>query len=333
MKNLGILLTNNYRLLSVAAMIDVFQSANSFCNKENKPEAFNIYLISNNPSTTSLNELPVYATDKVPKPDIILIPAFNTEQMEENIGKNLGYINWLKLQYNAGCEIASFCTGAFLLASTGLLTNIRATTHVQAAEKFKEAFPAVSLNSDKITTFEKGIYTSGGATNSFYLMFMIIEKYCGRNLLLKVSKYFAVDLNRTHQSYFSTFNPVTGHKDDLVTMVQEKMEKEYNERSTVEEFLVEIPASRRNLVRRFKGATGITPIEYLQRTRMEAAKKLLEDTNRTILDIMLQVGYNDLKTFRLLFKKITGLTPTEYREKFIPVRNKKLSSENEAIMA
>jgi len=95
------------------------------------------------------------------------------------------------------------------------------------------------------------------------------------------------------------------------------MDNEYNEFSTVEEFLNEIPASRRNLVRRFKGATGLTPIEYLQRRRMEAAKKLLEETNRTVLDVMLEVGYNDLKTFRQLFKKYTGLTPTEYRGKFM----------------
>src|SRR5690606_33243277 len=210
---------------------------------------------------------------------------------------------WLCQQYMKGTEIASFCTGAFLLAATGLLNDKPATTHINAAEVFSKTFPEVKINSKAITTFESRIYTSGGATNSFYLMFQIIEKYCGREILMKVAKYFAIDLNRKQQSYFSTFRPVTDHSDELVKMVQQRMDAEYNELSTVEEFLNEIPASRRNLVRRFKGATGLTPIEYLQRTRMEAAKKILENTNRTILDVMLEVGYNDLKTFRLLFKR------------------------------
>lgn len=318
MVSLGILLTRRHRLISIAAMLDVFSSANRFSISMGKPACFAISLIKMGDASALLDdEYPVYSLNNAPAQSIILIPAFATEDLKAAIELNSEVIPWLCQQYMKGTEIASFCTGAFLLAATGLLNDKPATTHINAAEVFSKTFPEVKINSKAITTFESRIYTSGGATNSFYLMFQIIEKYCGREILMKVAKYFAIDLNRKQQSYFSTFRPVTDHSDELVKMVQQRMDAEYNELSTVEEFLNEIPASRRNLVRRFKGATGLTPIEYLQRTRMEAAKKILENTNRTILDVMLEVGYNDLKTFRLLFKKYTGLTPTEYREKFM----------------
>ncbi len=318
MVSLGILLTRKHRLISIAAMLDVFSSANRFAERMGNQPYFSISLLSMGeiPGLIS-EEYPVYSIQEAPPLSLILIPAFATEDLSSAIEMNKEAIPWLCRQYQQGAEIASFCTGAFLLASTGLLNNKPATTHIQAAEAFSRNFPLVKVNARAITTFDNRIYTSGGATNSFYLMFQIIEKYCGRDLLLQVAKYFAIDLNRPHQAYFSTFKPVTDHGDELVKMVQQRMDNEYNEFSTVEEFLNEIPASRRNLVRRFKGATGLTPIEYLQRRRMEAAKKLLEETNRTVLDVMLEVGYNDLKTFRQLFKKYTGLTPTEYRGKFM----------------
>src|SRR5690606_36000999 len=197
------------------------------------------------------DEYPVYSLNNAPAQSIILIPAFATEDLKAAIELNAEVIPWLCQQYMKGTEIASFCTGAFLLAATGLLNDKPATTHINAAEVFSKTFPEVKINSKAITTFESRIYTSGGATNSFYLMFQIIEKYCGREILMKVAKYFAIDLNRKQQSYFSTFRPVTDHSDELVKMVQQRMDAEYNELSTLEEFLNEVPASRRNLVRRF----------------------------------------------------------------------------------
>jgi transcriptional regulator GlxA family with amidase domain len=147
-------------------------------------------------------------------------------------------------------------------------------------------------------------------------MLRVIEKYCGDDMAVKAAKYFAIDMNREQQSYFSTFQPIQNHKDELVSALQRKIENEFGETSTIEEMMTEIPASRRNLVRRFKVATGITPIEYLQKTRIEAAKRILEQTDKSILDIMLRAGYNDLKAFRQQFRKNTGMTPSAYREKF-----------------
>jgi transcriptional regulator GlxA family with amidase domain len=131
-----------------------------------------------------------------------------------------------------------------------------------------------------------------------------------------MAKVFAIDMNREQQRYFGHFNPVHDHGDDLVIKTQRCIENAYSDPGTIEHILQQIPASRRNIVRRFKQATGSTLIEYLQKTRIEEAKKLLEQTNRGIMEIMLDIGYNDLKTFRQLFKKSLGMTPKEYRDKF-----------------
>lgn len=135
-------------------------------------------------------------------------------------------------------------------------------------------------------------------------------------MALRIAKMFAIDMDRDQQAYFGTFQPIQNHGDGLVNMAQERIEKEYQEGSTIEEMIQDIPASRRNVVRRFKQATGVTPIEYLQKTRIEAAKKLLTQTDQSVLEVMLNSGYNDMKSFRQLFKKSAGLTPKEYRDKF-----------------
>ena len=123
-------------------------------------------------------------------------------------------------------------------------------------------------------------------------------------------------MDREQQTYFGTFLPAQNHGDELVSIAQQRIEKSYQEAGTIEDLIQDLPSSRRNVVRRFKHATGLTPIEYLQKTRIEAAKKLLEQTNQRMLEVMLSSGYNDPKAFRKVFRKTVGMTPTEYRDKF-----------------
>jgi transcriptional regulator GlxA family with amidase domain len=317
MVQLGILLTRHHRLLSVAAMLDVFETVNRFYEGDGQPAFFEISLLhphSSNPPAYSGH--PVYPLQEAPRQTIILIPAFGSNDLQGAVSDNAECLNWLQQQHQRGTEIASFCTGAFLLAASGLLDKKPATTHIQSAMAFSKAFPMVQLQPSEITTFQQGIYTGGGATNSFHLMLRVLEKYCGRSMTLRVAKYFAIDMDREQQAYFGTFQPVLNHKDELVSALQQRIKSRFQETGTLEELLSEIPASRRNLARRFKAATGLTPIEYLQRTRIEAAKDLLEQTGQSILEVMLNTGYNDLKTFRQLFRKTTGMTPTAYRDKF-----------------
>jgi len=236
--------------------------------------------------------------------------------MGQALCANKSFIPWICTQYRNGAEVASFCTGAFLLASTGLLNGKRATTHVFSADAFTSNFPEVIMEPEAVVTHDAGVYTSGGATSTFHLLLWLVEKHCGREQAVYIAKLFAIDMDRNKQSYFARFLPDKNHQDELVSSAQQRMEARYSQSATIEEIIGDIPSSRRNFVRRFKHATGLTPIEYLQRTRIEAAKNLLERTNQSVSEVMFNSGYNDMKSFRQVFKKGVGLTPTEYRDKF-----------------
>jgi transcriptional regulator GlxA family with amidase domain len=187
--------------------------------------------------------------------------------------------------------------------------------HVDACGGFALAFPSVKLKADKTVTEDGRLYTSGGATSTFHLLLHIIQRYCGNDVAVKTAKFFAIDMDRDNQSYFSTFQPMRDHNDELVASAQHKIEHNYNDACTIEEIIKDIPASRRNIVRRFKQVTGITPIEYLQQTRIEA-KKLLVQTDKQMTEVIHYSGYSDPKAFRKIFRKAVGMTPTEYRDKF-----------------
>lgn len=325
MMNLALLLTYNHRLISTAAIIDVFESVNNMYVASQQAPFFNIQLVL--PDQEGVHMLPHYgrhstvALKEAVKADLVLIPAFIAEDVDIAIGANSTYIPWIRQQHHSGAEIASFCTGAFLLAATGLLDGKPATTHMNACMAFAGHFPHVLLQPDKVLTAASGVYTSGGATSTFHLLLYLVEKYCGQDMAVRVAKLFAIDMDRETQSYFGMFQPEKKHTDPLISEVQQRMETSFQEARNVESFMENIPASRRNFVRRFKQATGITPIEYLQKTRIEAAKKMLERTSNSILTVMLDCGYNDIKAFRKVFRKEVGLTPTEYRLKFAGSRN------------
>lgn len=314
---LGILLTPNHRLLSVAAILDVFETANMFHLEQGETQPFDIRLLYSDKSDA--DQYPGYPNESMKLNgiyDILLIPSFKQDGVGAALKKSSEWISWLVGQYNGGAAVASFCTGAFLLASTGLLNHRPATTHINAEGAFGKMFPLVELQAEAVVTVKDRLYTSGGATNSFHLMMLLLEVYCSRAIAVRAAKVFSIDLDRNRQNYFGTFAPAEDHGDTLVRQAQDEIRKNFSSANTIEEIIVDVPSSRRNLVRRFKLVTGITPIEYLQKTRIEKAKQLLEQSQQSILEVMLECGYNDLKTFRSLFKKTVGMTPTMYREKF-----------------
>jgi len=318
MKNLGILLTYNYRLLSVAALLDVFENVNRFYKDEGKYPAFNINLfcIDKNLLPAEFSNYNPQNIADAPQQDIIFVPAFRSDDIRGAVAANQAYIPWLQQQFSSGSEIACVCTGAFLLGATGLLNGKPATTHIDACQAFNSIFPAVNLQPEKVVTGEGGLYTSGGSTSSFHLMLHLLQKYCGKDVAVRIAKLFSIDMDREQQTYFSTFYPAQQHNDQLVAMAQRQIEEGFHHNGTIEDLIKEIPGSRRNILRRFKQITGITPIEYLQKTRIEAAKKLLVQTNQQMTEVMLNSGYNDPKAFRKVFRKAVGMTPTGYREKF-----------------
>jgi transcriptional regulator GlxA family with amidase domain len=315
----GLLLTRQHRLLSIAAMLDVFDTVNKFYTVKGEPSPFHITLLHLEGDHHQLDTLTGHPSESIltasPK-KLVLVPAFNNDNINGAIAGNYNFIPWITQQYQAGAEIATFCTGAFLLGASGLLNGKFATTHVDACDGFALAFPAVKLKADKTVTEDGRLYTSGGATSTFHLLLHLIQRHCGNDIAVKTAKFFAIDMDRDNPSYFSTFQPMRNHHDELVASAQQKIEDSYNDACTIEEMIKDIPASRRNIVRRFKQVTGITPIEYLQQTRIEAAKKLLIQTDKQMTEVICKSGYSDPKAFGKIFRKAVGMTPTEYRDKF-----------------
>ena len=206
--------------------------------------------------------------------------------------------------------------GAFILASTGLLKGKQCATHWLGAEAFKKMFPDVQLLPEKVITDENGIYSSGGAYSFLNLMLYLVEKYCGRATALHCSKLFEIEINRSSQAQFAIFRGQKEHDDEPIKNAQEFIEDHFNNKITVEQLADKYAISRRNFVRRFKKATSNTPLEYIQRVKIEAAKKNLESTIENINEVMFSVGYSDSKAFRNTFKRFTGLTPIEYRNRY-----------------
>lgn len=317
---LSILYTENHRLLSLVAILDVFETINRFLREDGKPEAFKIQLVGLNDDPKFSEHLKdisyTILSEAQADKGIIVVPAFKDYNMAENLSINAAFMPWIVKNYLAGAKLVSCCTGVFVLGATGLLNGNEATTHLEACAAFARVFPEVNLLPEAVVTYSNNIYTSGGATSTFHILIFLIQEICGREYALRIAKNFAIDMDRNNQLYFEKFRPELVNGDKLVRQVQIVINERYKDLKNVEEALDEIPSSRRNIVRRFKTATGMTPIRYLQKTKIESAKLLLETTNKDITEIMLSSGYLDAKSFRELFKNFTGLTPKGYREKY-----------------
>jgi transcriptional regulator GlxA family with amidase domain len=249
------------------------------------------------------------------KTNLIIIPSLNHDYVAA-VKKNKVLIDWIKLQYKAGAEVASICTGAFLLASTGLLDGKTCSTHWAASNDFRTFHPNINLVTEKVVTDENGLYTNGGAFSFLNLLLYLIEKYYDRETAIYCSKVFQIEIDRTTQSPFTIFNGQKGHNDEVIKKAQELLEQNLHDKLSFERVANEFALSRRNFDRRFIKATGNTPVEYHQRVKVEAAKKAFETSRKTINEVMYDVGYSDMKAFREIFRRITGLSPLEYRNRY-----------------
>jgi transcriptional regulator GlxA family with amidase domain len=202
------------------------------------------------------------------------------------------------------------------LAGTGLLNGRKAATHWVEADAFRAMFPEVHLVPDKIITDEHGLYTSGGAYSWLNLALYLVEKFAGRDMAIVCSKLFEIQIERDSQSAFMIFDPQKQHQDAAIKEVQEYIEKNYGEKISIDDLAVKVGLSRRNLERRFRKVTYNSVLEYVQRVRIEAAKQTLERNRENVNEAMYKAGYNDIKAFRTTFKKLTGLSPLEYRNKY-----------------
>ncbi|MBI3519006.1 MAG: helix-turn-helix domain-containing protein [Bacteroidetes bacterium] len=251
----------------------------------------------------------------VKKTDLIIIPAISGD-VKTAIKKNKEFLPWITEQYKGGAEAASLCIGAFILASTGLLKGKECSTHWLFTNDFKDMFPDVRLVGDKIVTEQNGLYSSGGATSYWTLLLYLVEKYTSREMSIMASKFFLLEMGRNTQSPFVMFKGQKDHDDAEIVKAQEFIEKHYHAKLTVEELSNQFGIGRRTFERRFKKATSNTVVEYMQRVKMEAAKQQLETGRKTVNEVMYDVGYTDTKAFRDVFKKVTGMSPVDYRGKY-----------------
>lgn len=320
MKRLIILVPDGENnLSSIVGAYKIFTRANQFRKRNGKREVFSIQLAGLSGQIDFYDGLfsvrPHTHISAVRRADLVIVPSLN-HNYRQAIKGNDELIGWLRERYRKGTEIASICTGAFLLATAGLLQGRICSTHWSAAEDFKSLFPDIRLETDKLITDENGIYTNGGAYSFLNLILYLVEKYYDRETAVFCSKVFQIDIDRQTQSAFTIFTGQKQHGDEVVKEVQAYMEKNLQEKITVSELSHRFAISRRNFDRRFIKATGNTPLEYVQRVKMESAKKALENTRKTIGEVMYEVGYSDNKAFREVFRKITGMSPLEYRERY-----------------
>ena len=185
-----------------------------------------------------------------------------------------------------------------------------------AANEFRKMFPDVDLVTEKIITDEQGIYSSGGAFSYLNLILHLIEKYAGHEMAILSAKVFAIEIERDSQLSFTIFQGQKEHEDESIKKAQDFIEKNYQDKITVEQLTTMLAIGRRNFERRFKKATSNTVVEYIQRVKMEAVKKGLEASRKNVNELMYDVGYSDIKAFRTVFKKVTGKSPIDYRNKY-----------------
>jgi transcriptional regulator GlxA family with amidase domain len=319
MKRVVILITHQAIIAAIGNTRYLFDKVNSFLDQSGKDAKFDVKLVGIE-KEMKLNDgiFTIQAdmtTDELKETDLVIIPPMSGD-MANDIHLNKDYVPWIIKQYQQGAEVASLCVGSFILADTGLLNGQQCSTHWQTANEFRQRFPEIELVDEKIITDHNGLYTSGGSNSYWNLLIYLIEKYADRETSIWASKYFEVERNRDSQSLFIIFEGSKMHHDEAVLTAQQYLESSFTEKISVDQLADMVHLGRRTFQRRFQKATHLTVKEYIQKLRIEAAKKLLEENNLTVNEVMYESGYSDTKAFRYTFKKVSGLSPLAYRKKF-----------------
>lgn len=300
--------------------IDLINSVNDFMIESTGKSFFHLKIVGYKQKEIAINQYTTIKCDETTantSPNhIILLPSVKESFLEV---MDLAYYNdlsfWLQEEYKKGVKLCSMCLGSILLAYTGLLNQLPCTTHWMGDRIMRIRFPEVKMQTHKMVTKEKGIYTSAGAFSSLQLIFLLIEEYCTRELAHHFSKVLGIEYPIKSQSRFYILSKQKEHEDINIKQVQVFMESNYAQKISIQKLALKANMSPRNFIRRFKKATGNTPISYLQKIRIEVAKKQLETGTSTISNAMHLSGYQDIKSFRILFKKLTGLSPSAYSKK------------------
>lgn len=319
MKHISVYVPQCSYIEAVSPAYRLFNTANDFLKASGKEPHFHVEFVGLNHDiraqdgeyTIRINKL----LSEVTHTDLVVIPAL-CGNLRDSVELDRPAIPWMLDMREKGSEIASLCLGAFLLGATGLLDGKKCSTHWAYYEEFKEIYPQIEVVDGTIITDEGKVYSSGGANSIWNLLIYILEKYTSRDIAILAAKYFAIDIDRDNQRAFTIFKGQKNHNDDGILAAQNFIENNYTEKLTITELADIASVSRRSFERRFKNATNNTINEYVRRVRVEAAKRSFEVSRKNVTEVMYDVGYTDTKAFRDVFKKVTGLTPVEYRNKY-----------------
>ncbi|UXP31389.1 helix-turn-helix domain-containing protein [Reichenbachiella agarivorans] len=306
-------------LSSIVGAYKIFTRANRYWEECGRERLFTIELAGVSTEVEFHEGLfvakPHTSISDIAKTNLIIIPSLN-HNYQKSMKANQPLIDWIAKQYEEGAEVASICTGVFLLAASGLLEGKCCSTNWAVVDDFRRMFPKVNLQTDKLITDENGIYTNGGAYSFLNLIIYLVEKYYDRPTAIYCSKVFQIEIDRQSQSPFTIFTGQKLHGDDMVQQAQTYIESNLKKKISIEQLSSMFSVGRRTFDRRFIKATGNTPIEYLQRVKIEAAKRAFETNRKTVNEVMYEVGYSDAKAFREVFRKITGMSPLAYRNRY-----------------
>jgi transcriptional regulator GlxA family with amidase domain len=319
MKHVSILPLYDATLTSIDSSRQLFSRVNDFMKYQGRPQFYDVAVVGVERQTILDNGLYTICPDKtindIHETDVVVIPLLCGD-FAKAISKNNSYVSWIKEQYANGAEIVCLCVGSFFLASTGLLNDKQCAVHWAAKNEFKAMFPGIKVIDDSIITDEKGIYTCGGGFSYLNLLLYVIEKQAGKEMSILASKMFEIDIERKSQHPFMIFIGQKQHGDELVLKAQQFIESNPAATFTVSEICQKFNVGRRTFERRFKSSTNNSILEYIQRVKVELAKKHLESGKKSVNEIIYETGYNDIDAFRKVFKKYTDLSPVNYRKRF-----------------
>lgn len=333
MKHISILVpdgqVNMGTIATIVGAYEIFTEANAWQVRNGRTKNYRIQTVGVSAKTEfskgMISLRPDTSLAQLKKTDLVIVPPSGIRSEKDVQKGNRAMVRWIGEQYKLGAEVASMCSGIFMLAASGILDGRTCSTHWIHAPTFRTAFPEVRLKEDMLITDESGIYTNGGAYSFLNLVLLLVEKYYDKETAIFCSKLFQIEIDRQSQSAFVIFSGQKKHSDDEILKAQLFIEKNYGEKVSIEALSEKFNIGRRNFDRRFIKASGVTPLDYLQRVRIEAAKKAFESTRKTVNEVMYDVGYNDTKAFREVFNRITGLSPIDYRSRYnkdySPLRN------------
>jgi len=258
---------------------------------------------------------PDKALSAIRKTDLIFIPTTGLS-VDDVVERNAPVVPWLLRWRKRRVAIASVCSGVGLVAATGLLDGKRATTHWGLVQRFREKYPKVNWMPELMVTEDRGFYCGGGVHAALDLSLYLVERFCGHEVALQSAKALLIETPRAWQAGFAIVPLKTEHNDETVSVAQEWLHQNFHRTFSLAEPARRVGMSMRNFVRRFKQATGDSPLNYLQKLRIAAAKRLLEADHRTVQEISDAVGYQDAAFFRNLFQRHTGVSPSVYRQRF-----------------